>query len=328
MAQPQLEPFNRRGFAARIQPVPGTPVAVNPATDGLRFYDGQSGTEFDTLEENRDKSFFSGNEFTTYNHRAFIEGTTHIYPPATPGAANGGTPDCHTLLLISGMAQTLDNAAGTTRYAPISSNIPMATAKFFHAGTVKEVFDARANISSLSMEIGNRARAQLRVQGFYDAVQEQQMPPVTVPETFGPVIEASNTTTRLVQYPGGVASASLLVWAKALTIDFGSQVASKEYTEHKETGIAGRQPTFNLRIARTAKGDFDPFAVRKAGTYIAASMRVNNSDGRYTQLRARGLVREINEVDIDGDYGWEISGPCIATSAGGDEFDIAFGTAP
>ena len=67
--------------------------------------------------------------------------------------------------------------------------------------------------------------------------------------------------------------------------------------------------------------------MRKAGTYITATMRVKNSDNRYTEFGIRGLIRDINETDIDGDYGWEITGPCIATSAGGDEFYIAFGTA-
>ena len=312
-----------------MQPTPNVPVVLSAATDGIRFYDGQSGTDFDSLEENRDKAYFSGNEFTTYNHRAFIEGFTHLYPPTTPGAAGAaGTPDCHALLLISGMTQVLDAPGSTTRYKPISSNIPIATAAFYHAGTLKQPYDARANISSLSMEIGNRARAQARVQGPYDAVAETPVPSIPVPETFGPVIEAANSTMRITQYPGGVASGALPVRGKALTIDFGSKVASKEYTEYRETAIDDRLATFNFRIARTALGDFDPFAVRKAGIYIAATMRVKNADNRYTQFGVRGLIRDINEVNIDGDYGWEITGPCVATSAGGDEFHIQFGVGP
>ena len=327
MAQPNLEKFIRRGLTLKLQPTPGVPVVPSAATDGVRFYDGQSGTEFDALEENRDRAYFSGNEFSTFNHRAFIEGAVHLYPPATPGAAVGGTPECHALLLIAGMAQTLDQPNNLTRYNPISTGIALATSNFWHAGTLRQIYDARANISALSMEIGNRARAQLRVQGFYDSMGEQALPAVTVSETLGPVIEAANSTMRITQYPGGVAGAPLLVWGKALTVDFGSQLASKEYTEHKETGIDGRQPTLTLRLARTAKADFDPWAVRKAGTYITATMRVKNSDNRYTEFGIRGLIRDINETDIDGDYGWEITGPCIATSAGGDEFYIAFGTA-
>jgi hypothetical protein len=328
MAQPALEKFTRRGLAAVDQPVAGTPVAPNPANNGIRLYDGQSGTEFDTLEENRDKPFFSGNEFTTFNHRAFIEGYVHLYPPEVPGDAADGTPECDLLLRIAGMAKTLDDVAGTTRYDPISDSIPMATADFWHAGTLRRIYDARANISALSLEIGNRARAQLRVQGQYTAINEQALPAITVSETFGPVIEAANSITQVVQYPDGVAGAALNLWGKALTVDFGSQLTSKEYTEHEETAIDGRQPTFTLRIARPAKADFDPWAVRKAGTYITATLQVANADGRYTLLGIRGLIRDINETDIDGDYGLEITGPCIATSAGGDEFYIEFGTNP
>lgn len=329
MAQPNLDKFSRRGLALKLQPTPGTPVVPSALTDGIRFYDGQSGTEFDALEENRDRAFFGGQPFSTYNHRAFVEGSVHVYPPTSPGAAGAdGTPDCHALLLIAGLSQTLDLANGITRYNPISDNIAQATANFWHAGTLRQIYDARANISALGMEIGNRARAQLRVQGVYDGIGQQSVASVVVPETLGPVIESANSTLRITQHPGGVAGAPLLCWGKALTIDFGSQLATKEYTEHKETSIDGRQPTFTVRLARTLKADFDPWAVRAAGTYISADMRVKNLDGRYTEFGVRGLIREINETDIDGDYGWEISGPCIPTAAGGDEFHIAFGATP
>jgi hypothetical protein len=327
MAQPALEKFDRRGLALKIQAVAGTPETPSAVTDGIRFYDGSSGTEFDSLEENRDKPFFGGNPISTFNHRAYIEGYVHLYPPETPGDAADGTPAVHPLLLISGMTRVLDAVGGTTRYNPVSSGIAIATANFWHSGTVRRLYDGRGNISSLSLEIGNRAKAQLRVQGSYDDIGEQALPAITVPEETGPVIEASNSVTKIVQMPGGVAGAALNVWGKALSIDFGSQLTSKEYTEHKETAIDGRSPTFTLRIARTAKADFDPWAVRKANTLITASLRVSNADGRYSETGIRGQIREINETEIDGDYGWEITGPCIPSSAGGDEFYIEFGGA-
>ena len=49
------------------------------------------------------------------------------------------------------------------------------------------------------------------------------------------------------------------------------------------------------------------------------------SDTGFSQkLSFRGQIEQISEVDIDGDLGWELSGPCIASSAGNDEFALEF----
>jgi hypothetical protein len=324
MAQPDLEKFIRRGVAVKIQAAEGTAEAPNTATDGIRFYDGQSGTEFDSLEENRDRPFFGGNEFATFNHRAFIGGSVHLYPPETPGDAVDGTPDADRLLLLGGFTKVLvAGPPGVTRYNPVSSGFPVGTADFWHAGTKRRIFDARAAISALSLAIGERARVNLRLLGTYTSIDEDALPSITVPETLGPVMQAANSITRL-EVAGG--PGAFQCWGKSLSIDLGTQLASKEYTEKKVNAIDGRSPTWSLRVARQAKADFDPWALRKAGTYIEGAQRLIGASDLYTELGFRGLIREINEVDIDGDYGWELSGPAIPTSAGGDECYIEFGT--
>jgi hypothetical protein len=45
-------------------------------------------------------------------------------------------------------------------------------------------------------------------------------------------------------------------------------------------------------------------------------------------LYVRGQIETVAETDIDGDLGWDISGPCIPSNSGGDEFYIQFFTAP
>ena len=118
----------------------------------------------------------------------------------------------------------------------------------------------------------------------------------------------------------------ILVWAKELSIDIGSQIGTKEYTSHKSTQINDRQPTFSLRIARTALADFNPWTVRDALSIITARIRTMVTDpGLYTEIGIRGQIENINEVDIDGDLGWELTGPCIASNTGGDEMYIEFG---
>jgi hypothetical protein len=136
--------------------------------------------------------------------------------------------------------------------------------------------------------------------------------------------KASNTETNVTVAAGS----DVLVWAKELTLNFGNTIKSKEFTSHKETGITERTPAFTLRIAKTALADFNPWAARDAAELFTARLRLTESDGRYSELGVRGQIEGVNEVDIDGDYGWELTGPCIPSDAGGDEFYILFGAAP
>src|SRR5690606_8396441 len=101
--------------------------------------------------------------------------------------------------------------------------------------------------------------------------------------------------------------APLLVWAKSLAVDLGNTIADKEYTSHKETGISDRAPTWTLRIAKTALGDFNPWAVRDAAQTVEVALRLTQTGNLYSELGIRGQIENINEVDIDGDYGWELT---------------------
>ena len=115
------------------------------------------------------------------------------------------------------------------------------------------------------------------------------------------------------------------MWAKSLSVDVGNTITSKEYTSHKESGISDRAPTWTLRVAKTALGDFNPWAVRDAAGVVEVALRLTEKNKLYSELGIRGQIENINEVEIDGDYGWELTGPCVASDAGGDELYIEFG---
>ena len=329
MAQPQLEQFTKRGLAVALRAggTPGVPVIPLPASNGVMLFNGQSGTEFDPIEREVDRPFFGGTPFAVGAKRAFIEGEFELYPPATPGAAATSDADCGVLLLPAGMTAVKNAVAKTTRYNPISSGIAISDDYWWHAGLLKKVQAARHNITGLILEVGNRFRGNVRIQGDYTDVEEAALPAIVLPETVPVVARADNTVTKITTLPGGVAGAPLNVWAKSLAVDFGNQIQQKEYTEHKETGITSRQPTWTLRVAKTSLADFDPWAVRDAGTLLTASLRLTQAANIYSELGVRGQIEQINEVDIDGDYGWELSGRCIPSSAGGDVFYIEFGDA-
>lgn len=324
MAQPPLERFASRNLALKIQAASGAPEAPNNAVDGIALLNGTSGTEFDAVEETRDRAHFSGDDFAISNERGWIQGTFHLVPPEKPGDADDGTPVGHALLLPGGMTRVLDAGNKVTRYNPISTGIARSTAYWSHAGLQKRIYDARHAITGMSLQIGQRAQMQVRIQGSYNQMHEVPLPVVNVASEDGPIISARNSVTQVTVLSGGAPTA-LNVWGKQLSVDFGSEVTSKEYTELKTTDITDRKGSFTLRIAKTALADFDPWAVRAAGLPIAATLRVTGAEHIYTLLGIRGKIREINEVENDKDYGWEITGPCIASPSGGDEFYLEFG---
>ncbi len=323
MAQPSLERFTRRGLAMKLEVAEGTDSVPTALLNGIMLLDGTSGTEFDKVERPVDRAFFTGNPFGVANRRAFVEGDWELIPPPTPGAATTSDIYGDVLLRTGGMTAVKDLPNKTTRYNPISSLIPSASAYFWHVDTLKKVIASRTQLSSIRIAIGEHAKCRVRVQGRYSNVTTEALPNIVLP-TVEPVIATYENSTTDITFNGG---GNLLVWAKELSVDLGSDLQTKEYTSLQTTSISGRQPTWTLRIARTDLADFNPWTVRDLCQVFTARIRtlVTLPTGLYTEIGIRGQIETINETDIDGDLGWELSGPCIASNVGGDEMYIEVG---
>jgi len=321
MAQPDLTPFNRRVLLLALRTAADTPVVPSPALHGLLMFNGQSGTEMDVIERPIDRPFYGGAPFGVANKRAFIEGEIELYAPASPGQSTDSNAAVHAALLPAGLTTVKSASGKTTRYTPVSENIAVSDAYFHHAGILKKVAAARHALNNVSLDIGKHFKANVRIQGDYEDMEESPLPTVPLSTTV-PVVASAHNTTALMTVAGGTA---LTVWAKTLSLDTGNQITQRDYTSHRETGITARQPTFTFRLAKTSLADFNPWAVRDAGIVIHVSFRLNEGANKYSVLGVRGQIEQISESDIDGDYGWELSGRCIPSNTGGDEFYIEFG---
>ncbi len=341
MTQPALDFFKKRALLVKAETTEGTDSTPVAGTDGFRLFDGTTSTAFDKIERALDKPFFGGDPFGVANKRATIEGSFELYPPATPGAASTSDADCAKVLLPAGMAVTKDAVAKTTIYNPISSAIPSATAYWYHVRRLIKVLGARVNISSLAIEIGQRFTAKASIQGDYVDWASSSIPTVTLPTKVPVVASARNMRTNLsTLVSGATASTSgtplsnLLVWAKSLSIDLGSDLKHKEYSSKSVNQINDRKPTFNLKVATTdITNDFDPLYVRDNGIVLVVNVKLYEVSGTpsatlsglYSALTVRCQIENVNPTDIDGDDGWEITGPCLPSDTGGDEFTIEFG---
>lgn len=326
MAQPNLESFTKRGLALKIEVTEGTDANPVPGTDGFFIMNGSSGTEFDKVERPIDRPHFTNTPFAVANKRAFIEGDMEIHHPDTPGAAAGaGLPHQDPALRIAGMTAVLDDTGGTTIYNPISTGISSATAYWWHVNQHLKILGARANITGLRMTIGEIVQARLRLQGSYDAITKEALPSITLPGFIPETVQADNS--ELLINCSSASITDLVGWGKELSIDFGNSLTTKEFTSKKVNSISDRLGTWTLRMAAADLADFNPWTVRDSG-YIFEAKLTQTYSGVAQHLGIRGQIESITDTDIDGDLGWELSGPCVASDAGGDEFELGFADSP
>jgi hypothetical protein len=189
------------------------------------------------------------------------------------------------------------------------------------SGLFKEIYNARSQIGDIVLEIGQRAKLTgVRVQGDMQDMDEDQLTGVVVPVAVGPVMRADNSS-QIIKINGG---SEIRLWSKLHGLQLNTSVQTEEYTEHKETGFGTPNPNWRIRLARTALADFDPVASIRAGDIIEVWTRLRNADGRYVELYTRGKIREYSETDIDGKFGWELSGPTLTDSVSGIGFKVTF----
>jgi hypothetical protein len=242
------------------------------------------------------------------------------------------------VLLPAGMGITKDAVGKITRYNPISASIPSITGYWHHSGTLLKALGSRVNVTGLAMEIGKRFMGKASILGTYEDVTAAAAPTVTLPTKVPVVARYANTSCVLNTLDrGGTAStddtpvADLHLRAKMLSVDFGNELGHKEYTEYGSNQISDRKPTFTLRIAKPdITNDFNPWYVRDNGILLTLDFTLheaNTLDALFSTLGVRGQIETITPTDIDGDYGLEISGPCVPSDAGGDEFYVLFGDA-
>jgi hypothetical protein len=313
-----LEYFKNRALLLKLEATEGTDAVPTPDADAFQLLDGSSGVDGDKIERTLDRPYFTHDPFVVTNLRGFVEGKFEVVPPAGPHI-NTSKASVDALLKIAGMAKTfVAGAQPIVRYNPISAAIASATAYFYHAGTLYAIVGARANITSLMMDIGSYIQGQCRIEGGCQEVQEEALPTNLDYSAFTTPI--ANTTESMEMRVNGIA-----VEGKSIGLSFNNTQQTIEHTEARLNRIKDRKPTATLRFYRPARAALDPWALWKAGTIVPAYGTVTDPvSGLQTKMTTRIQIEEVKPVDIDGDLGYDLTGRCIATDAGGDEFLIEF----
>jgi hypothetical protein len=321
MAQPELDSFKRRGLAIALS-------GTLPTSSGhsMQILDGSSERQVDSVERNIDKPYFGNNPSSKKNRRAMIMGTIEITPPSAPGQPTTGVASTAPALLSAAMAQTLTADSRLSEYNVLSTGLGLYEAIWWHSGTYVHVTKGRADLSEIKMEIGERFTAKWSFEGVYTEVTEVALPTDFDYSDFPvPTVAEFDNTTLILNSLGTAAITALHLRAKRLSASYGLEKGVKEYTEYKETRVTERKGTFTCLFARPDLDDFNPTAIRDSGEFITLSFITRETDGRYSELFVRGQIDDVKDADIEGDFGYEITGRLIPSSAGNDEVAVNFG---
>ncbi len=334
MTQPALELFNQRAFAVKIEVAEGVDIVPDvTAADAILLMNGTIAVENDSSVRVIDRPFLTNDPTSITNVRLVITGDSELFCPAAPGQSVNGLAPNDALLQIGGMTSVKNAGANTTKYNPISRSIPSASIYSYQDDLWNKGLGARNDITSIMMQIGTRLTMKNKIQGNYLPEVEFSLPTANL-YTTQPVVSTYDNSEAYITAPSAdsaVPGTELLVLAKSLGIVFNSALKSKEYTSKKFQGITDRKATWTMRVAKTALADFNVEAVRIAGTFVTARYRTYESgvfgkrSGPFTEIGIRGQIITAKRADIDKDLGWDLTGNCIATNAGGDEFYILFG---
>lgn len=322
--QPEIDSFDRRCLVLKIEVDEGVDPSGTPAMNAFDLLDGKSATAFDVIERKRDRPYFTHHKFKVANKRVTVDGGFELAPPLQPGTDAVAVRE---MLLVGGMAQTLDDELRVTRYSPVSSNFASAHAYWWHAGTYIRIRGCRAKITGLAMEIDKVFQAQASLEGAYDEVEESDLPSDADYSAYREptICTPENTQMRITALPSG---SPVHVWGKSLSVDFGTEMGQSRFTgNRRRTKIRGRMGTWKATFARPARSDLDIHALRDAEQEVLIDFTLYEFiDGVLvaSQLWARGQIEQINLVDKDKEAIYEVSGRCIASDAGGDEFGIDF----
>lgn len=322
MANPSLQSFTSRGLALKLETTEGTDASPTALLNAFQMIDGSSAIVADAVQRNIDRPFFNSASPVYSNFRGQINGNIELVAPAVCGTDDASV---NVALQIAGMAVTKTAHAagppvvkGLNRYNPISVAIPSATAYWWHAGNLLKVTGARANITGLAMEIGKYLTAQFALEGSLEAWTEQALPTnFDFTKFTTPPVLSTESMELLIN--------SFAVFGKLHSIDFGNQLKTIEHTEARTAQISNKQSTFTARFFRTLQADFDPVAKWQAGDQVTIQSTVLENDGlRKTVLTTQGVITNFKTVNIDDDYGYEITGNLVASSAGNDECFVDF----
>lgn len=319
--QPELRQFDQRGIV--IGPA-GTSLA--PATHALRLLDGSSDTTADRVERNIDTPYLGAKPASMKNHRAMINGTIELTPPAAPGQPTTGVSSAKRALLCCKITETLTPLSRLTRLTPHSGADTLSDAIWWHAGLYLEVSDMAGDLSDLTMEIGQAFKGKVAYEGPYEELAEDDLPEDWDYSAFPePTVAEYSNSTLIINSLGDAAITDLHLRAKKLSATFGNGKAVHEYTEYKKGQVSTRDGKFTILIALTDLGDFNPDAFKRSREIISVEWMLREADGRYSLLGVRGQIDNVKVVEIEKKAGFEITGACIPSDAGNDEIWIEFG---
>lgn len=229
---------------------------------------------------------------------------------ATSGGT-GGRPKWDVMMQAAGWANTFSYWSSFT-YNLVSSGEKSATVYYFEDGTRQEITGVRGSWK-LSMDASGLPLMSFEGQGLYR--EPTSAGNVFVPDKSGWMVEEPLGALRTTGTFNGVAVAfSKYEVDQANTVNYVNLPGPQE-----EVVIADRAPTASMTILAPDLSLLNPYALMANADVLTATVNHGTRQGNKVSVTVRSRITGLNEVDVEGYLGYQISMQPEATSAGNDE---------
>lgn len=292
-----------------VQTALGAAVAEGSMTaaTAVQVFDLESGGSDTPVERNISLPYFSAPK-TTYGKRLrTVKGMIDLIGAATAGNA----APIGALLRACGHAQTLD-AGVDAEYSPISTGFEYATIHDFTANQRRRLVDCIGGINSIKASIGSYHQAEFELLAPY-ASPTQAEPPAGISFASFQEPPLIDTPTWLLEV------GATEVNATELLINMEVQKGLANGSEVTVSRYRGRKVTGTIKMWRAALADFNPWTLYENHTATTLTSVIDGGAGKISTVLLSAVQFGMpKDIDLEGDWGYEIPFTARATSPGNE----------
>lgn len=303
--------FRLKQIWLKLETVAGTDPVPTAALNAVLTQNLQVTIDGDKLERVIDRVFFTANPFVLINRRCSVEFDFDMIGAATAGLTAPISP----VLQACGHSETLVAATSST-FAPVSSAVKSATIYFYWFDNLININECRGSVS-FDATINQWPKGHAKFTGLFAI-------PTTGTNTAG-VTTSFQDPPAVTLLTMMLSVNSVVVNAKMFTFDEAANITIHEGSEYKDILMTNRAPTGTCRFYYPGQAVFDLFALASNHTKVPIVCSIDGGATKKVTITIPNAQFTMPKfVEIDGTVGMEAQFNALPSTAGNDEYTIAF----
>jgi hypothetical protein len=307
----EYEHFDSAVFLGKLQATEGAAeTGLTGASNAIRLVNGKSKIDRQFATIVRD-SQNSGNNRANPGSKSFsLDAEIELI-----GAAPAGTrPNIDPILQVCGHASVV-TASTKVEWNPITNGIKALTGWFKRGSREVKAYDVKGGLGALSFKMNDFAKATFSAKGRVDADADE-------------VADYAGVDWSAVQDPLAIITDTFLLQLSGVNMDctefgvqFGRTANVHVNSEAQKVNNKKHAATFSATFIRPKYSVFNPNALADAGSEITLLSSVTGVATRnFSVLATKAQILQVEEADVDGFFGWTVTGQLNKFNAGANEY--------